>query len=45
MVVSGVDGDPMESMGLIGRVSENSSGKVGRYFQGTLDLRWVMLQD
>jgi len=35
MVVSGVDGAPMESMGLMGWVFENSSRNVGRCFQDT----------
>jgi hypothetical protein len=39
MVVNRVDDAPIESMGLMGWVSGNSLGKVGRCFQDTLDLR------
>ena len=38
MVVNGVGGAPMESMNLMGWVSEISSGKVFK----TLDLSWVI---
>jgi hypothetical protein len=41
MVVSGVGGALMESMGLMGWVFENSLGEVGRSFLDLLDLRWV----
>jgi hypothetical protein len=41
MLHSGVDGALMESMYLMGWVSINSSGKVGRCFQDTLDSRWM----
>jgi hypothetical protein len=42
MAVSGVGGALMKSLGLMGWVSRNSLGGVGRSFLDLLDSRWVM---